>query len=126
MNDPARKSDLLDIWDFQIERWRNGQVTTEEIESARQGAIASLSQPPMTSEEGASNMLSNLTTYGDPFYDQGKLAAVRDVSFAEVTATARKYFAVDQPTLLITKGGSVADCGTLLSSRADLKGRLKP
>lgn len=124
-NDAEGLESIKQVWEEELNRFRQRTVTADELEKARAGLIAGLSERPTSSDQALESISSDLIMSGHPFYSDQLAAALKTVSHDEIFAAVDRYLADHRPTVEITKGeGSVMSCELMLEARQHIRARL--
>lgn len=118
----AESEDLIpkleQVWDEEINRWLNDEVSLEDIEKGRTGIKAQLSRANETSNEAVEEVLSLMDYAGNPFRKDEVLKAVGEVKPEFIREVAKKYLNKKQPRLKLVKGvGTFSNCEDLVNAR---------
>lgn len=125
-DEAAKLDDLTRVWDEELAKFKGRKVTAEEIEKARTGLHAMLSETPASSDAAANEILSNLGLSSLPYYSRRLAEAVRAVTVEEIYAAFDKYLSEDRPHFTIVKGvGEIMSCELMLTARDHVRERMK-
>ncbi len=124
--DATKSEELTAVWDEELAKFKNRKVSAEEIEKARSGLHATLSETPSSSDAAANEILSNLGMSGLPYYSHRLADAVTSVTAEEIYAAYDKYLSEDRPQMTVVKGvGDVMSCELMLTARDHIRQLLK-